>query len=199
LPGWFAGAGGTFDVVADNNQTKAGSSIQEGGGQLNVLATYSSDAVGGYTDGFTVSASDLFIVQGSDVHEFSGSVELTGTGTLTAASSYYSTSLPDPAPLPPGEFSFPAYPASFTYLPPPLPAAGPVAFEFSSDPVDTLGTRLRVAQTFRAIIFAGDAGSVAMTTIVNPEPASLLLCAFGAGLFGLGYRRKRQLQIDATT
>ncbi|MEZ6126133.1 MAG: PEP-CTERM sorting domain-containing protein [Planctomycetaceae bacterium] len=196
LPGWVAALPGTFDVFADNIQEKAPATTAGGGGQLNVTANYSSAAVTGYAAAFVVSASDLFVVHENDITEFSGSVALTGQGELLSAASYYSSSYPDPAPLPPAQFNFASYPSSITYLPPPVPVAGPVTFSKAfTDPPGNLGTRLRLAQTFTTRVLTGESGSVSMSTIVNPEPASVLLTCFGASMFGFGYLRRKKSEV----
>ncbi|QDV69504.1 hypothetical protein Poly24_32200 [Rosistilla carotiformis] len=184
LAGWQSGA--SFVVNANNLGADAGS------GELSVQADY--DFTGGNVAAtpIQVSASDLFTVAGAPIDFFRHSISTAGDGTLTSSAGYFSASLPDPGPLNPFDFSSPAtYNHSLTIAPPSV--LSPFAAESETlAGLGDLGTRLRVANTFTVSLVAGQIGSVQSSTIVNPEPVSLLLSSFGASAFGLGYLRRRK-------
>lgn len=178
--------GNSFVINANNFGADAGS------GQLNVSADYDFTGGNAAATPIRVSTSDLFTVQGAPIDFFRHSIETTGTGTLTDSAGYFSASFPDPGPLNPFDFTSPnTYNHSLVNAPP--SALSP--FAATAETVGGLGdlaTRLRVANTFTVSLTAGQIGTVQSSTIVNPEPVSLLLSSFGASAFGLGYLRRRK-------
>ncbi|QDS88875.1 hypothetical protein EC9_30700 [Rosistilla ulvae] len=184
LAGWQSGA--SFVVNANTLGADAGS------GQLNVQADY--DFTGGNVPAtpIRVSTSELFTVAGAPIDFFRHSISTTGDGTLTDSSGYFSTSFPDPGPLNPFDFSSGSTYNHSLVLAPPSVLSPFAATQETVGGLGDFGTRLRVANTFTVSLTAGQIGSVQSSTIVNPEPVSLLLSSFGASAFGLGYLRRRK-------
>ena len=194
LPGWTAGGPMAFDIFASNEQTHPAAS--NGGGQINVVADY--DVGAGFGASITVAAADQFVVRNNVSTVFAGFTEIVGDGDVFASNHYFNSSTPI---TPADPFLFAAYGDSYNLVPT-NPLGGPSGpldsveglREFSIDAPVQLGIELQVANQFNVVLGTGDIGTVASTTIVNPEPASVLLSGFGAVLFGFGYYRRRKSQ-----
>lgn len=198
LAGWSAGAA-SFTVLADTNGSTSSSGV------VNVQINY--DWTGGADlTPIQVAASELFTVQGGPIDYVNHSLTLTETGAgvfPTAVSTnqgFFSTSLPDPGPLDPFDFAQPGtYENEVGFTPPTLVGApidlflqstGP--FTVGGAPGTNFGTRLRVANNTVLSLSGGAIGTLNTSTIVNPEPASMLLSGLGAVLFGFGYYRRQK-------
>lgn len=166
------------------------------GGRISVTADFDRvGAIGSQT--VEIAAAETFdSLAGATVPithfktEFSGEItgqSLIGNPTLTGESAFST------GPLPGSLFDFSQY--KFNQTPTPIVPAGLGTFEevVISNPMGTHGLELAIGQRITiATGGVGDAGSVTLTTVVNPEPASLLLSFAAAGVFGFGYIRRRR-------
>ena len=170
--------GGRISVTADFDNTGAGLEIV-GIAAAEVFDTLTAATVP--VIGFATELSGEITAQG-----------LPGASPTIAAASFFST-----GPIP-SMFDFGAYKftqvADSSGVPIAAPGTGTFSSRVFSNPMGTHGLQLAIAQNIDLTTFTGDAGTVTLTTVVNPEPASLLLSCFGCAAFGFGYMRRRKVQ-----
>ena len=209
LAGWNAGQGGdAFTIRANTTGSNAGNGV------INVQVDYDWSN-GAAVVPIQVAASELFIAGGGPLEFATHSLNVTETAStglqtvINASEGHFSTSLPNPGPLDPFDFAAPGnYENTLGFTPPNIPAApglgvatsfdqtlvstGPFTVGGVTAPGLSLGSRLRVANNLQITPGVNAVGTVTTSTIVNPEPVSLLLSSFGASAFGLGYLRRRK-------
>lgn len=171
------------------------------GGRLSVTADFMNVSAG--LEAITIAAAEVFdSLAGANVPinlfqtELSGNITASGLPTLSptiSATSHFST-----GPLPPSPFDFGAYKFTQAATSPAPGVLGAFSTVVVSNPMGTHGLELAVGQNLTLNTITGDAGSVTLTTVVNPEPASLLLSCFGCAAFGFGYVRRRKVQEPIT-